>query len=1181
MQRHILDLAGACGAAGIALLWLTGCASQTAFRTIATPQVAPDSAALTLYVSPLGNDGWSGAYAVPNAEGTDGPLASIQEARDRIRALKAAAGGLSRPVTVLLMGGVYRQKETLEFTPEDSGTAACPITYQAYPGQVPVVSGGDVITGWERDDSAHSKERCRGKLWRTTVPRQESGKTWIFNQLFVDGERRVRARLPNKGEFFRTDGPVSKNNPRAFYFAEGDLKQWDNLRHAIAVVYHSWETSIHHFRTVEPDTRKATFREPAPWPMGRWEKRQRYYVENVFEGLDEPGEWYLDWTSGVLYYYPMPGEDMDDVEVIAPRVTSTLVAFNGDPVDGGFIEYINFRGISFQHTDANLRRLRNPGQGEIYQPALIMANGLRNAEFEACEVAHTGAHAIWLAAGCTDDVVQTCHLHDLGGGGVYIGGGWGIHERAPAGRITVDNNFIHDGGKLFHGAHGVWIGRSSYNQITHNEISNFDYSGISCGWSWGFQPSTANHNNLDYNHIHHLSNGEGLSDMGGIYTLGVSPGTTERYNHIHDVYSYKYVSHGSGVYPDEGSTGILIENNVVHRVRTCPLFMHYGKECIVHNNILAFGGKGQLRRSREDKRCHYVATNNIVYGDITKMLDGPWKNEDWTLESNLYWSTAGEPVFNGMSFADWQAKGYDKGSIVADPEFKDAEDGDFRIPDDSPALSIGFKPIDLSNTGLYGAPSWVSLPSKYPNRPLNEIAPPVEPPFVINFSFEADEPGGEPLEGRVVKGSNGAAIAVSSDAAAEGANSLKFTDAPGQQYDWTPHIYYNKTYETGKVHLSWDMLNSQEAPASFYVEVRQWNVSPYLVGPTVSVDTDGTVTASKRKIGTIPLGKWAHVTIEIELGEQAPKSYKLALSVPGSSLIKATVPYMDKEFDTVTWLGISSTSTESSVFYIDNLKLGTEDELAVPPARRPGGDVQAARRAANEKEREPANDQMLMGYWTFDDLNGYTAEDSSGYGNHGDVWAAWAKGPFGSAIYCDPASPQVVIPDDPTLRFGTSDFTVEMWICPTQLSIDDKDPRRRFLSKNNYPRTWMVMDITPQGRPSLEMVDAEKNQFSPKPERTIPENSWTHLAVVVDRSNGEARYYFNGKLDSTVPIPDSFTGPLDVTDGDLSIGSSWHPFIGLIDEVKIYKRALPPAEIKAEYDRQKAMRKSAEYELIE
>jgi hypothetical protein len=127
----------------------------------------------------------------------------------------------------------------------------------------------------------------------------------------------------------------------------------------------------------------------------------------------------------------------------------------------------------------------------------------------------------------------------------------------------------------------------------------------------------------------------------------------------------------------------------------------------------------------------------------------------------------------------------------------------------------------------------------------------------------------------------------------------------------------------------------------------------------------------------------------------------------------------------------------------------------------------------------------------------------------------------------------------------------------------------------------MVMDITPQGRPSLEMVDAEKNQFSPKPERTIPENSWTHLAVVVDRSNGEARYYFNGKLDSTVPIPDSFTGPLDVTDGDLSIGSSWHPFIGLIDEVKIYKRALPPAEIKAEYDRQKAMRKSAEYELIE
>ena len=144
-----------------------------------------------------------------------------------------------------------------------------------------------------------------------------------------------------------------------------------------------------------------------------------------------------------------------------------------------------------------------------------MAVGLRNSVIESCEVAHTGAHAIWMANGCSDNVIQRCHLHDLGGGGVYIGGGWGVQDSTPTERITVDNCFIHEGGLLFHGAHGVWIGKSSYNKVTHNEISNLDYSAISCGWSWGFQPTSANHNNLDYNHIHHLSNGEGLSDMGG------------------------------------------------------------------------------------------------------------------------------------------------------------------------------------------------------------------------------------------------------------------------------------------------------------------------------------------------------------------------------------------------------------------------------------------------------------------------------------------------------------------------------------------------------------------------------------------------------------------------------------------------------------------------------------------
>ncbi|MCH5375727.1 MAG: right-handed parallel beta-helix repeat-containing protein, partial [Planctomycetes bacterium] len=819
-----------------------------------------------LFVSTVGNDAWSGRIDEPNADGTDGPLASVQKARDIIRETKAR-GGLTKPVTVVLRGGIYPQAEPIVFTAADSGTKECPVTYRAYPDEKPVISGGDVIGGWQADDSPQSQRRCHGKLWRASVPAAKAGGDWNFNQLFVNGERRTRARVPNKGSFLRTDGPLSKGNARGFYFHEGDVKQWDQLREVIFVVYHSWETSIHHVRSVDTDACLVELHEPAPWAMGNWERQQRYYVENVFEELDEPGEWYLNRATGTPYYYPLPGETMGDVEVVAPALTSTLFSFSGDASNGEFVEHVHFRGISFMHTDANLRRLRNPGQGEIYQPGLIIATGLRNASFEDCTIAHTGAHGIWLAAGCEDDVVRRCHIHDLGGGGVYIGGGWGLHEATATQRIVVDNNFIHDGSYLFHGAHGVWIGKSSYNTVTHNEISNFDYSGISCGWSWGFQPSSAHHNNLDYNHIHHLGNGDGLSDMGGIYTLGVSPGTTERYNRIHHVYNYAHVSHGSGVYPDEGSSEILIENNLVYRVRTCPLFQHYGRDNIVRNNILALGGKGQLQRCREDKPCHYIAEGNIVYGDIEQMLGGVWKSGDWVLRRNLYWSTSGEPRFTDMDFATWQAKGNDAGSIVADPLFVDAANDDFRLRPDSPALKLGFQPIDPGKIGLYGEKDWVGLPTQFENRPLNEIPAPVEPPFVVNFDFEGDQPGQEPLDGKVVKGGQQASLIVSTDTAASGCQSLKFQDAPGQQYGFTPHLYYNPSYSTGKVKLSWDMLNSRDAPASFYVEVRQWDVSPYLVGPTVAVAPDGRVTAGKQDVGVIPLGQWVHVDMNIDLGK--------------------------------------------------------------------------------------------------------------------------------------------------------------------------------------------------------------------------------------------------------------------------------------------------------------------------
>ena len=565
-----------------------------------------------------------------------------------------------------------------------------------------------------------------------------------------------------------------------------------------------------------------------------------------------------------------------------------------------------------------------------------MATGLRNASFEDCTIARTGAHAIWLAAGCEDVRIQRCHIHDLGGGGVYIGGGWGVQENTPTQRIVVDNNFIHDGSYLFHGAHGVWIGRSSCNKVTHNEISNFDYSGISCGWSWGFQPSSANHNNLDYNHIHHLGNGDGLGDMGGIYTLGRLTGAPPNDTTTSTMSTTTPMCPTvPACTPTKGSSEILIENNVVYRVRTCPLFQHYGKDNIVRNNVFAFGGKGQLQRCREDKPCHYIAEGNIVYADIEQMLGGVWKSGDWKIGKNVYWSTAGPPEFAGMDFETWQEKGKDVGSIVADPLFVDAENDDFRLKPDSPALKLGFKPIDLSKTGLYGDDAWSQLPKQYNNRPLNEIPAPVEPPFVVNFDFEAEEPGTAPLDGKVVDGGKPNTLVVSKETAPSGNHSLKFHDVPGLRHKFAPHLYYKPSHSTGKVHLAWDMLNSREKPARLLCR-----------GPAV---------------GCQPLSRWPHRIRgprrqghcrktqhrQNPARRMGPCRYRsrsrrgqakdlpaFTLSIPGRDPIIAEVPYVSENFEKITWLGVSSNSDSETVFYLDNLKLGTAEQLANPPKRQ-------------------------------------------------------------------------------------------------------------------------------------------------------------------------------------------------------------------------------------------------------
>ena len=206
---------------------------------------------------------------------------------------------------------------------------------------------------------------------------------------------------------------------------------------------------------------------------------------------------------------------------------------------------------------------------------------------------------------------------------------------------------------------------------------------------------------IEYNRVHDLGKGV-LSDMGGVYLLGVAPGTIVRNNVFHDIESFAYG--GWGIYPDEGSSFLTIEDNVVYNTKTGGFHQHYGRENTVRNNIFAFSKNDQLQRTRMEDHVSFTFEQNIVYFREGELLGSNWSDDQFRMDRNVYWREDGAPVtFKGSTFAEWQARGQDQDSILADPLFENASAYDFRLKPSSPALSaIGFEPIDTGNVGLIG-----------------------------------------------------------------------------------------------------------------------------------------------------------------------------------------------------------------------------------------------------------------------------------------------------------------------------------------------------------------------------------------------------------------------------------------------------------------------------------------------
>jgi hypothetical protein len=341
-----------------------------------------------------------------------------------------------------------------------------------------------------------------------------------------------------------------------------------------------------------------------------------------------------------------------------------------------------------------------------------LATNSTGVRFENCAFNNIGATALKFGANVHGSAVINCEFTQIGANAVFINGALDN----PNSNITVKNNLIAHYGRRFFNAIGVLNIHAHHIDISHNEIFDGYYTGISSGWVWGYFENPTDYVTIENNLIHTIGQGW-LSDMGGIYTLGVQRNSVIRGNLIYNVAADPEEGGygGWGIYLDEGTTGMLVEKNLVYDCGSSGFHQHYGKENMVRNNIFAFNNRfgaseeGQIRVSRKEEHTGIFLERNIIVSE-NKPMYGDFLRGKIADKKNLYYDY-GHPWWNPWKiFSTRKGKttctlvmlllGAYRCGLIRNPGFEDAKNFDFTLAPDSPAIRrLGFEVWDYSMAG--------------------------------------------------------------------------------------------------------------------------------------------------------------------------------------------------------------------------------------------------------------------------------------------------------------------------------------------------------------------------------------------------------------------------------------------------------------------------------------------------
>ena len=700
----------------------------TLFSLLLAPQDPPAKA--DFYISPDGKDTSAGTF--------DAPFKTLKRAKEAVRGLKEKT---EDDILVLLRGGRYEFVETEVFGLDDSGSKTRSITYAAYPNEQPVLSGGTLVANWNQptDEIPGLPTAAQGKVRVANV-------TESFHTLFDD--QGIIPRASSKS--FITLKGSSRDEVR---IPEQQFKNWTNPTELEVVVrpHHAWIVNILPVGKLNAKKRSLTTTVESTYtmtPLHFLPDTPNCSIENAIEELDEPGEWVLNRQQKKLYYWPR-----NESDVYLPRLNEIIRVAGktniGGPKDQP-VKNLCFRGLTFQHAERYTIQSKDAGLQHDWDfldkdNAMLRLRGAQFCTVEDCHFLNSGSGAIRVDLHGIQNRIIGNHIEHLGGAGILLCG-YGPGTKDVNHHNLVYNNHVHHVGEIYLHSPGIMVWQSGNNRVANNLVHHTNYTGvIISGCMFDFFkkggrelgrtirwneikgdkrslkkpedviPYLHTHDNLiEANEIHHAM--EKLGDGNAIYIRGAGPGNLICRNYVHDLVAPMIMQ--CAIRTDGGQRDTVISENIIFRCTSQGMMLKLNNR--FENNIIAdviAPPRGYYLSIREGPLTGAVIQHNIFYssGPVEDFINelapkNAKKTEDRRGRSlariqdadtdyNLYYSASNPEQADDM-LKKQQSLGVGKHSIAADPQFADPANGDFSLPSNSPAVKLGFVPIDQSKIGL-------------------------------------------------------------------------------------------------------------------------------------------------------------------------------------------------------------------------------------------------------------------------------------------------------------------------------------------------------------------------------------------------------------------------------------------------------------------------------------------------